>query len=233
MSSVDKAWGQGGHDQRCDGDHDTFQDIEVDLVGGQVRDPAGGGFDESVDGPCIDQDDNEGDPPDEGCEKRFGSDVRELRVEEGVTVELLGLVDFPEKVVPEELEDGDSEDLEGQTANHDVAADVGAGRVVRDASAGGLDEDGDHVADDEDERVLHRLQAGEVIAEDEDELGEDVVDAGHQEARGDRNAHQLHDVSAAAVVVEGVPDAAGVADDLEHQADPPRAEEPPLVVEHA
>jgi hypothetical protein len=72
----------------------------------------------------------------------------------------------------QEHEERQCEHLEGQARDHDVCAEGGGLAVLRgdggDAAAGGLKDEGDEIAADEEPGVGFRRDAGDVGAEDDD-----------------------------------------------------------------
>lgn len=76
--------------------------------------------------------------------------------------------------------DHQTNNLEDQTGLHDSQPDIAHGFVVRHAhyrAAGGLQDEGDEVAGDEEDGVGSRPEVGEALAEDDDYPGETEVDA--------------------------------------------------------
>lgn len=154
-------------------------------------------------------------------------------VESRVTLRLVRVPDSPEENVPEELEDADGEHLESQTADHDVGA--GSGGVEERKRAGGntttrgLQGDGDDVAGDEDGRVRHGSQGRELLAVDQGELSNNVIDPGHHEAGRQGETHQLQDKGVEVHDVDVRPHTAAVAEHLQEKPAGPGHEKPPLV----
>lgn len=133
-------------------------------------------------------------------------------------------------------EDGQGDDLEGQTGNHDVDAllrfGVGVGSVGQ-CSADGLQHEGKDVAADEDVGVGVGREAGLIGAVDGDDARQADVDAGGQEAGGDG---QGDDVEQERIRLERVVvhlDAGDVAEDLEDLAADDAGEEGPGAVANA
>lgn len=159
----------------------------------------------------------------------------EVRVEFCISVFLVTPVHSEKEEVPKELEKSNGEDLVGQATDHDVRALLGRlvhGQCARGhTTPNGLEDDGYDVTDDEDEGVLHWPQDRELLAEDEGQLGDDVVNPGHHETGGESQADKLHDESVEVLDVFVGPDTADVTQDLECHAAGPACQEPPLVVE--
>lgn len=237
MSAVREPWTHEGEDTAGQRDHQRLEDHEVYFVDSQPRGPTLGELNQPVDGSDKDKDNREGDDENEGDQELSLPDVCEIRVELRIAVLLVALVDPIEEEVPEELEKRDGEDLVGQATNHDVGALLG-GLVDGKGACGnttsdGLQDDGDDVADDEHERVLHRSQDGELLAVDDGQLRNDVVDSCHHETGRKGETHKLHDERIEILDVHVGPDTANVAQDLEDHSARPARQKPPLVVEDA
>lgn len=85
-------------------------------------------------------------------------------------------------------------DLAGEAGDHDVDADVLGVLVVRrrgEAAAGGLQDERDEVAADEEEGVGARADARDVLAVDDDDAAEAEVDGGAEEGRADGEADEV------------------------------------------
>ena len=146
----------------------------------------------------------------------------EVRVELRITVFPVTPVHSEEEEVPEELEEGDGEDLVGQAPDHNVRTLLGrlvdGQRACGHTASNGLKDDGDDITDDEDEGVLHWPQDGELLAKNEGQLGDDVVDSGHHEAGGESQTDKLHDESVKVLDVFVGPDTANITQHLESHA---------------
>lgn len=123
--------------------HSTVESNEVRLVGNQVALPALQQLDGSVDTPNVNADDRQ----DHRAQQRdHGA---------GQGLQQAALHRAADKVGGAEDEDGDREQLENDTRDHDVRAGLGvaadfAGFLRCQAAADGLDDQRDHVAGAED-----------------------------------------------------------------------------------
>lgn len=133
-------------------------------------------------------------------------------------------------------EEGQRDNLERQTGDHDVDAQLVAVGVVGgscDSTPDGLEEDGDKVAAHKDTRDGPRLQEAQLDRVDGDDAPEAQVDGGGEERRADGQADEVDDevvLLEDIVVQKNAPD---VADDLEDDAARHADEEPPRLGPHA
>lgn len=131
------------------------------------------------------------------------------------------LVDGPGELGADEDEGEHGDDLGGETGDHEVDADlrhaVGVGGRG-DGAAGGLEDQGEEIAADEEAGDELRGEPREAGPVDGDDAREAEVDGGGEEGGADGQADEVDDEGVVVEVVLPEHDAAGVADDFEARA---------------
>ena len=158
------------HSKRRQRHQSTIKYTKVDFMSDEIASPAL----TKLDG-AIDVSDH-----DAGCSERRS---------EGVNSRIRHFACAEKEQQPENAEDGHRDELEADTAQHDVCACIevawGAltGSFCSHRASGSLGEDGDDVGEAENDEVEFWWEEAVAAAVGLDELGEDVIDCCGEEAR--------------------------------------------------
>ena len=184
--------------QDSDDDGRALEPVEEAFVLRELALPAIAQLSDTEDAAGEDEEGGEHEGDDEAAEGKGAMELVVLRVERvGAAVELDVAVGAEGEVAGEQNEDEHDDDLEGETGDHDVGAQleevwIVEGRARGHATSRGLQGECDDIAGDEDPWVQLGLDARVALAKGEDDASDAEVDAGCVEGWADGQGDNIH-----------------------------------------
>lgn len=191
----DATWVEDGDSSDCEDDHGTLEDHEGDLVIGKVSTESVPELCNTVDATHKDQNSGSEQCPLEECESLESAKlVVKWRLSASEGAREPSTTSAKDEVSPKYEEARHSDDLRDQTSNHDVDTALGSCGILScsgHATTDTLEDEGEHIATNEDVGVHLGLQARVLATDGNDHTSEAQIDTSSKKRGGERQGDQV------------------------------------------